>query len=184
MTIRHAHSLPLHPSPFSPSNKPVPTILPSRHGYTARRDSEAGSARGVGKRRKTSRTGPAENGLPPATWGKRWGVGPILSFHASNGAPDVPVRHTRRPGLADASASSAGREHAGRPKPSVGVARACGRDVKTAMDPSGNRRTTSTIPAFAEGSESQAKTAERGAERCHIQYIKRGSFQRPVRNAL
>ncbi len=51
-------------------------------------------------------------------------------------------------------------------------------------EPSGNRRTTSTIPAFAEGSESQAKTAERGAERCHIQYIKRGSFQRPVRNAL
>jgi hypothetical protein len=50
--------------------------------------------------------------------------------------------------------------------------------------PSGNRRTTSAITAFAEGPESRAKTAERGAERCHIQYIKRGSFQRPVRNAL
>ncbi len=162
----------------------MPTIHPSRHGYTVRRGSEAGSARGLGKRRKTPRTGPAENGLPPATWGKRWGVGPTLSFHAPDGAPDVPVRHTRRPGLADASASSAGWKHAGRPKPSVGIARACGRDVKTAMGPPGNRRTTSTIPAFAEGPESWAKTAERGAERCHLYYFSRGSSQRPVRNAL
>jgi len=74
-----------------------------------------------------------------------------------------------------------GGTQAGRPKPSVGIARACGFDVKTAMGPPGNRRTTSAIPAFAEGPESRAKTAERGAERCHIHYFNRGSFQRPVR---
>ena len=98
-----------HPA-FSPLCQPVPTISPSHHGYTVRRDSEAGSARGLGRRRRTPCIGPAENGLPPATWGKRRGVGPILPLHAPDGAPDVPVRHTRRPGLADASASSAGME--------------------------------------------------------------------------
>jgi len=36
------------------------------------------------------------------------------------------------------------------------------------------------ITAFAEGPESQAKTAERGAERCHLYFFIRGSFQRPV----
>jgi len=66
--------------PFSPPHEPVPTIPPSRHGYTARRCSEAGSARGGRGRRRTSRTGPAENGLPPATRGKREGVGPALSL--------------------------------------------------------------------------------------------------------
>jgi hypothetical protein len=34
-------------------------------GYTARRCGEAGSAPGVKERRKTSRPGSAENGLPP-----------------------------------------------------------------------------------------------------------------------
>ena len=75
-------------------------------------------------------------------------------------------------------------EQAGRRKSSVGIARACGFDVKTALFPPGNRRVTSAIPGFAEGPESRAKTAERGAERCHIHYFSRGSSQRPVRNAL
>jgi hypothetical protein len=86
----------------------MPTILSSRHGYAARRGSRAGSALAVREGRAPSPQGPAENGLPPATRGKRQGIGPPLSFHAPNGAPDVPVRHTRGPGLADASASSAG----------------------------------------------------------------------------
>ncbi len=55
---------------------------------------------------------------------------------------------------------------------------------QTALCPPGNRRTTSSIPAFAERPKSRAKTAERGAERCHLYYFSRGSSQRPVRNAL
>jgi hypothetical protein len=71
---------------------------PSRRGYTARRCSEAGSALVVREGRKPSSRGRAENGLPPATRGKRQGIGRTLSFHTPNGAPDVPVRHTRGPG--------------------------------------------------------------------------------------
>jgi hypothetical protein len=90
---------------------PAKPCLQSSHpatGYAARRGSRAGSALVVREGRAPSSQGPAENGLPPATRGKRQGIGPPLSFHAPNGAPDVPVRHTRGLGLADASASSAG----------------------------------------------------------------------------
>ena len=69
----HAAAIP-HPRShrtFSPPPPSMPTISPSRRGYTARRRGEAGSARGVGGRRRTPCTGPAENGLPPATRGKR-----------------------------------------------------------------------------------------------------------------
>ena len=117
--------------PFSPPHEPVPTIPPSRHGYTARRCSEAGSARGGRGRRRTSRTGPAENGLPPATRGKRSGVGPALSLHAPNGAPGVPVRHTRGQEMADASASSAGMDTVRKEAPSVRFAMERGADAKT-----------------------------------------------------
>ncbi len=82
-----------HPAPpasprnravFSPPREPAPTISPSRRGYTARRGSEAGSARGVRGGRKTSRTGSAENGLPPVIRGKRRGVGPNLPLRPDN----------------------------------------------------------------------------------------------------
>ncbi len=78
-----------------PSN-PCLQSSPSRHGYAARRGSQAGSALLVQEGREPAPKGPAENGLPPATRGKRRGTGPTLSFHAPNGAPDVPVRHARR----------------------------------------------------------------------------------------
>ena len=41
----------------------------------------------------------------------------------------------------------------------------------------------STIPAFAERSKSQAKTAERGAGRCHIKLLQTRHHRRPVRPA-
>jgi hypothetical protein len=65
---------------FSPPASSMPTIPHPALGYTARRCGEAGSARGVRERRETSCTGPAENGLPPATRGKRRDIGPILPF--------------------------------------------------------------------------------------------------------
>ena len=39
-------------------------------------------------------------------------------------------------------------------------------------------------PAFAEGPESRAKTAERGAGRCHFTFFQMRHHRRPVRNAL
>jgi hypothetical protein len=39
-------------------------------------------------------------------------------------------------------------------------------------------------PAFAEGPGSRAKTAERGAERCHHKHFSRGSFSAPSEGSL
>jgi hypothetical protein len=41
---------------------------------------------------------------------------------------------------------------------------------------------TNIIPSAKQSGESENKTTERGAERCHILLNLRGSFQRPVRN--
>ncbi|TCN46369.1 hypothetical protein EV665_10441 [Shinella granuli] len=169
-SIRTARPLlPKKHAPFSPPTNSVPTILPSRHGYAARRGSEVGPALVAGEGREPAPQGPAENGLPPATRGKRRGVGPTLPFHAPDGAPGVPVRHTRGPGPADASASSAGvkplREGCESAFPSaIAMARDCACQNGGAHP--GNRRQASTAPALAEGPQSRAKTAERGAERC------------------
>src|SRR5690606_12511408 len=64
--------------PSSPTPKPVPIISPFRHGYTGRRAGEAGPALVMEKRRKSSSSGFAENGLPPATRGEAKGYGPAL----------------------------------------------------------------------------------------------------------
>ena len=54
------------------------------------------------------------------------------------------------------------------------------RDAKRTSHP-GNRRATSSAPAFAEGPKSQAKTAERGAEGCHyIFHSRQLSAPRPM----
>jgi len=61
------------PSPFIPAISTMPTISPFRHGYTGRRAGETGSALVVKGRREPSPSGSVENGLPPATRGKRQG---------------------------------------------------------------------------------------------------------------
>ncbi len=83
--------------------------------------------------------------------------------------------------LADASASSAGME-TGRvvAAPSAVSPRRALRMSNGHALP-GNRRSTPSSPAFAERPESRAKTAERGAGRCHLTLFTRGSFRRPVR---
>ncbi|AOF89982.1 hypothetical protein BSY16_2946 [Sinorhizobium sp. RAC02] len=177
----------LRATQFSPLSPDAPYSVHPARGYAARRGSQAGSVLAVREGREPSPEGPAENGLPPATRGKRQGIGPTLSFHAANGAPDVPVRHARRLGLADASASSAGMaavrkgQTPFRPQCPQGEVL---RDEKSErpIPETGGRHPPA--PAFAEGSGSQAKTAERGAERCHIHSLLRGSFQRPVRCSL
>jgi len=62
---------------FNLQHSPPPNLClqgpRSALGYTARRCSEAGPARVVRVRRKTSSSGSAENGFPPATRGKREG---------------------------------------------------------------------------------------------------------------
>ncbi|SMF67635.1 hypothetical protein SAMN02982989_3595 [Xaviernesmea oryzae] len=66
-----------HLTPFSsPLLHSMPTITPSRIGYTGRRSGEAGPARVLRGRRKASPSGFAENGLPPATRGEMTGNGP------------------------------------------------------------------------------------------------------------
>ncbi|AOF88748.1 hypothetical protein BSY16_3785 [Sinorhizobium sp. RAC02] len=64
-----------------PANPCLQSCHPAR-GYAARRGSQAGSALSVREGREPSPEGPAENGLPPATRGKRQGIGQTLSFHA------------------------------------------------------------------------------------------------------
>ena len=99
-------------------------------------------------------------------------VGPGPPLHAPNGAPGVPVRHTRRPGVMDASASSAGaafsRERRQNPFRPGGAQGEPARRTKPDKIRPGNRRRTFLRPAFAERPKSRAKTAERGAERRHI----------------
>jgi hypothetical protein len=63
---------PLHPPPPNPCLKSPRSAL----GYTGRRAGEVGPARWARGRRRTSCTGFAENGLPPATRGEARGFGP------------------------------------------------------------------------------------------------------------
>ncbi len=170
--VQSSRSIELATTQFSPPPSPHAILPSSRCGYTARRCGEAGSALLAGDGRKPSPRGLAENGLPPATRGKRRGVGPGPPLHASNGASGVPVRHTRGPGVMDASASSAGaafsrerRQNPFRPGRAQGEPARCAKPDKTRP---GNRRRTFLRPAFAERPKSRAKTAERGAERRHI----------------
>jgi hypothetical protein len=80
---------------------PAKPCLQSCHpakGYAARRGSRAGSALVVREGRAPSPQGPAENGLPPATRGKRQGIGPT----------PVVSRPKRRAGCACAAHKGAG----------------------------------------------------------------------------
>ena len=82
------------------------------------------------------------------------GIGPALSFHAPNGAPDVPVRHTRGPDLADASASSAGMaavRKGVKPFPPARSSRRGPARRKTGQAHPGNRRQTSTDRGLCRG---------------------------------
>jgi hypothetical protein len=177
-------------SRYLPRNRPHPAnpclqSSPSRHGYAARRGSQAGSALSVREGRVPSSKGPAENGLPPATRGKWRGIGPTPSFT---------LRTARRMclcgtqggwtggcvGIVRRNASSPEGGNTFRPASprSVMPWRQNGRPIPETGDQH------PPAPAFAEGPESRAKTAERGAERCHINLLLRGSFQRPVRGSL
>ena len=57
--------------------------------------------------------------------------------------------------------------------------------LRACMTPSQEgRATVPTDPAIAERPQSRAKTAERGAARCHVLYIQMRQLQRPVRCSL
>jgi hypothetical protein len=157
--------------PFIPAPRPHAILLPSHHGYTGRRAGEAGSARGVRGRRRTSRSGLAENGLPPATRGETGFSDQPSSLEARKSAPGVPVRHTgwltgwfrrtvQSPSDARSSGLARGRRHRR------------------------NRRQTPSGLATSEGPKSRAKTAERGAERCHLFYFYEAAFSAPSDLAL
>jgi hypothetical protein len=151
-------------SPFSPPIKPMPTITPSSSGYTGRRSGEAGPAPDVKKRRKSSRTGFAENGLPPATRAERMRVG-------------------RQRRLFDQTQQSAGRAcvaHKG--KTGSGSHRPLSaRWFERAIGNGDGKRHS---PIFqSEGPKSRAKTAERGAERCHLLLTYEAAFSAPADKA-
>mgnify|MGYP005760502977 CR=1 FL=1 len=135
----------------SPSPKPVPILPLSRRGYTRRRPGEAGPALVVKGRREPSSSGSAENGLPPARRGKQMVPDRPPASDARKSAPGVPVRHTG------------------------GSMRMVSPDLQVRRDAGaaslGTRETGGQTPlhsTFAERPESRAQTAERGAERCHI----------------
>ena len=167
--------------------RPAHPCLQSSHpaeGYAARRGSQAGSALAVREGRRPSPEGPAENGLPPATRGKRQGIGPPCRFTprtarrmclcgTQGGWLGGCVGIVRRDGSSPERRQTPFR----RQGPQGEVLR--GEKSDRPIPETGGRHPR--IAAFAEGPESQAKTAERGAERCHIYFFIRGSFQRPVR---
>ena len=133
----------------------MPTLLPSRRGYTRRRPGEAGPALVTGKRRKFLSSGSVENGLPPARRGKRDGFGPATCFRC-------PKERAGR-----ACAAHMGVDEDG---------------VAGFFSPTHPRETggqTSSPETFAERPESRAEPAERGAERCHIKLLYEAAFSAP-----
>ena len=146
--------IPLFPHPPKPCLQSPHPVADRLSGVAARRGRRFGWRKDVRRHPE----GSAETGLPPATGGKRRACRTDPAVFQPNRAPDVPVRHARR-------RASIARRLRGFPR----FARCRW------------RRPTVTIPAFAESPKSQAKTAERGAGRCHHYYHYRGSFRRPVR---
>ena len=104
--------------------------------------------------------GSAETGLPPATGGKR---------RACRTDPAVFTPTGRRMCLC-------GTQGGGRASRGV-------RGVSPVRAAQVAATGLSTIPAFAERSKSQAKTAERGAGRCHTTLLQTRHHRRPVRPA-
>ena len=165
---------------ISPPPRPMPILRASRRGYTARRCSEAGSALWVREGRKPSSKGSAENGLPPATRGKRRDIGPTLRFTAPNGAPGVPVRHTRGTGLADASASSAGRKAVrGEASPSGSPRRAAG--CKNGDVPFRKPARTIPCPGPCREIEVAGRNRRTGRRKVSYQILSMRHHRRPVR---
>ena len=123
----------------------------------------------AGEGRKLSPRGPAENGLPPATRGKRRASDRPSASRPERRAGRACAAH-KGAGLADASASSAGMKplRKGLPFRPPSPRRAMA-DAKTEsgliLETDGKHPPG---PAFAERPRSRAKTAERGAERRHI----------------
>jgi hypothetical protein len=162
---------PPHPRPPNPCLKSTRSAL----GYTGRRAGEVGPAPGVRGRRKISPPGFAENGLPPATRGEARGFGPDPRL--------LKPERARRACLCGTQ-GGLGIGVAGRIRPSrqrafgEGALGVGGNLVRPGFWQPDEHRSRKTL---AEGPESRATTAERGAERCHIKLNLRGSFQRPVR---
>ena len=130
-----------------------------RIGYTGRRSGEAGPARVVEGETQNLVIRVCGKWSSSGDTGEAGKPGPAASFPMpETSAPGVPVRHTEWPdGLV--------------------------RRVSMSTTLWGNRRQKTVRQAKAEGPKSRAKTAERGAERCHIYFYLRGSFQRPVRSS-
>ena len=128
-------------------------------------------------RRRTSCTGLAENGLPPATRGEARGFGPDPRLLKPERARRACLCGTQGGlGIGVAGWTSPSRQRAfGEGGRSVG-----GKSVRPCFGQPDEHLSRKTL---AEGPKSRATTAERGAERCHIKLNLRGSFQRPVRTA-
>ena len=144
----------LFPRPPKPCLQSCHPVADRLSGVAARRGRRFGWRKDVRRHPE----GSAETGLPPATREKRRACRTDPAVFQPNRAPDVPVRHARR------RASIAWRP------------RGFPRFARCRW-----RRPTVTIPAFAERSKSQAKTAERGAGRCHIKLFQTRHRRRPVR---
>ena len=138
------------PKPCLQSPHPVADRLP---GVAARRGRRFGGWDDVNH----TLEGSAETGLPPATTGEAAGLSD---------------RSCRFPAQQGAGCACAARKEAGEHR----VASAGLSPVRAAQVAATG---LSTIPAFAERSKSQAKTAERGAGRCHIKLFQTRQLPAP-----
>ena len=175
-----------------PALHPTPTILAPRHGYTARRRGEAGSAIAIRERRKPASEWPAENGLPPATRGKRRASNRAFRFTSERRAGRACAAH-KGAGMADASALSAGMGSSGEVRLSVRRRQdARLRMKKRNRSSPGNRQKRSSGPALAERPRSRAKPlngarkASRGpfCETTGTQTLLRQAKRPPLRTAF
>ena len=150
--------------PHPPFPRPPKPCLQSCHpvadrlsGVAARRGRRFGWRKDVRRHPE----GSAETGLPPATGGKRRACRTDPAVFQPNRAPDVPVRHARR-------RASIARRLRGFPR----FARCRWRRPACPQSPPSQRDRSR-----------EAKTAERGAGRCHIKLLQTRHRRRPVRPA-
>ena len=167
---------------FSPPPRSMPTISLSRRGYTARRDSEAGSARGVREGRARNLTHRVRgkwspSGDPGETKGRR--AGPSVCPDKFGGRACVAHK-----GMGSRSGNVRGGSAPVRPiaveddangRPWLGIV-----DSLACMVPSEEGRATVPWNAILpERPKSRAQTAERGAGRCHVYIFSRGTAGAP-----
>ena len=145
------------PHPQKPCLQSCHPVADRLSGVAARRGRRFGWRKDVRRHPE----GSAETGLPPATRGQAAGLSD---------------RSCRLPAQQGAGCACAARKEAGEHR----VASAGLSPVRAAQVAA---TSLSTIPAFAERSKSQAKTAERGAGRCHIKLLQTRHHRRPVRPA-